>query len=210
MQIILQYRAGIVYNFMTQANKVTILRIILSPVFFILFFVIDVCSAATWFLFIILWILFIAIELSDLFDGILARRRNEESELGKVLDPFADSFSRLTYFICFTGMGFMPVWILLVLVYRDITVSFIRLFIAKRGIMFGSRWSGKIKAWFYACAGITGMIYFSLRKLLMFPQINDIVTCVKEIVFILCAVIAVISVIDYSSVFWQHIDKKIK
>jgi CDP-diacylglycerol--glycerol-3-phosphate 3-phosphatidyltransferase len=193
---------------MTYANKITFLRIILSPLFFIIFFIVDIFSGAKVLLFIFLWVLFICIELSDLFDGIMARKRNEESELGKVLDPFADSFSRLTYFICFAGKGFMPIWILLILVYRDITVAFIRLFVAKKGIMYGSRWSGKIKAWIYAFAGIAGMIYFSIQKLLIFPQMNVIFYYIKEIIFILCAVIATLSVIDYSSVFWKHKTEK--
>ena len=50
-------------------------------------------------------LVFLLIELSDLLDGHAARVRNQESELGKVLDPFADSLSRLTYFVAFAGIG---------------------------------------------------------------------------------------------------------
>ena len=50
---------------------------------------------------VVLWVLFVVIELSDVFDGMVARRRQIVSDLGKLLDPFADVVSRLTYFIVF-------------------------------------------------------------------------------------------------------------
>ena len=61
---------------------------------------------------VVLWSLFILIELSDLLDGAAARKLNTVSGFGKLFDPFADVFARLTYFVCFSYTGIMPLWIL--------------------------------------------------------------------------------------------------
>ncbi len=193
---------------MTLANFLTILRMAFSPVFFVLFLSVSVFPDAQLPLLIALWLVFIVIELSDLFDGMAARKLGQVSDLGKVLDPFADSISRLTYFICFVMDGFMPFWILLVLVYRDLFTSFLRMYFATKGIVHGSRYTGKIKAWVYAFAGISGLIYFSLEKLLIIPEIHATVHIVTNVIFLLCVLIALITVADYSSVFRKKKNQK--
>jgi CDP-diacylglycerol--glycerol-3-phosphate 3-phosphatidyltransferase len=179
---------------MTLPNFLTLLRIFLSPVFFCVFYLLTYTEYKVLFL-TILWILFFIIELSDLLDGYLARKLNKASELGKVLDPFADSLSRLTYFVTFTAAGIMPFAILLILMYRDLSVSFIRLMMLKQGTTMGARWSGKIKAWFYAAAGIGGILKLSQLNLHL-PD-NFIFNTIILGIFILSAVIAFISLIDY-------------
>jgi CDP-diacylglycerol--glycerol-3-phosphate 3-phosphatidyltransferase len=86
-------------------------------------------------------------ELSDLFDGFFARRKNQVTELGKILDPMADSIFRLSVFLSFT-QGFIKLPLLLVLpfFYRDMIISTLRTLSAMRGVTLGSRLSGKIKA----------------------------------------------------------------
>jgi CDP-diacylglycerol---glycerol-3-phosphate 3-phosphatidyltransferase len=193
---------------MTLANVLTILRIILSPVFFIIFSLVSLLPGMELFLIIMLWIVFIIIELSDFFDGIAARSLGEVSDLGKVLDPFADSVSRLTYFICFAMAGILPFWIFIILVYRDLFTSFLRMYFSTKGMVYGSRFTGKIKAWVYAIAGIIGLIYFSLKKLLILNEVHATVLIVTNIIFLLCVVIALITVADYSSVFLKKKNQK--
>ncbi len=86
-------------------------------------------------------------ELSDLFDGFLARRYNQVTELGKILDPMADSIFRLSVLVAFT-QGFLQLPILLVIVffYRDSIISTLRTICALRGFTLSARWSGKLKA----------------------------------------------------------------
>lgn len=190
------------YKFMKIANILTLSRIILSPVFFICFLMITTAipQLSSFFL-IITWVLFIIMEFSDLFDGILARCLKMESEVGKLLDPFADSISRITYFLCFAMQGIMPFWIFIIVLYRDLAVSFIRLLMLKRGITLGARISGKIKAWIYAIAGIGGLVVFSCKRLLIFTAEIGILITGSKIVFIIVGVIAVWSLIDYLMVF---------
>ena len=104
------------------SNLLTISRIIFSPVFLIIFFLADYFQQNILIFLVILWIIFIFIELSDLFDGFIARALSQVSEVGKLMDPFADSFSRITYFLCFMIAGIMPVWIFVIILYRDLLV----------------------------------------------------------------------------------------
>ena len=150
---------------MNVPNTLTFLRIALSPVFFLSFF------ADSWFNLParatapVILVLFLVIELSDLFDGMAARKLKQETDLGKVLDPFADSFSRLTYFLCFAFKGIMPVWIFFIVLYRDLGVAFVRLLAAGKGKVLSARLSGKIKAVVYAVAGMAGVLYVVFLRL---------------------------------------------
>lgn len=86
-------------------------------------------------------------ELSDLFDGFLARKYNQVTELGKILDPMADSIFRFSILFAFTG-GFlqMPILLIAVFFYRDSIISTLRTICALRGVALAARRSGKIKA----------------------------------------------------------------
>ena len=85
-------------------------------------------------------------ELSDLLDGIIARRYNMVTDLGKVLDPLADSISRLSIFLAFFQMGHANIWMILIFFYRDSLVSTLRIVAASRSLILSARKSGKIKA----------------------------------------------------------------
>ena len=92
-------------------NKLTISRMIMAPLFFIAFFL------PLWFgpqlnklSVVLLLVLYAGTELSDLMDGLIARRYKLVTDLGKVMDPFADTFSRLTCFVCLSKVGVMPIW----------------------------------------------------------------------------------------------------
>ena len=135
---------------MTLPMALTWGRIAIAPFFFLLFELADARGAP---LLVGVWATFLLIEFSDLLDGHFARSRNQESDIGKVLDPFADSLSRLTYFVAFAGAQILPLWILLILIYRDIAVAYIRVMVSNSRVLMPARVSGKLKAWIYAFAG---------------------------------------------------------
>lgn len=86
-------------------------------------------------------------ELTDLFDGMAARRRNQVTELGKLLDPVADSIFRLSVFLALTqGPICLPLWLVLLFFYRDSIISLLRTVCALRGFTLAARFSGKVKA----------------------------------------------------------------
>ena len=92
-------------------------------------------------------------ELSDVFDGFVARRKKQVTELGKILDPMADSIVRLSLFLCFTqGIVKLPLLIVLIFVVRDAVISTLRTLCALRGTALAARPSGKLKAVLQAIA----------------------------------------------------------
>ena len=159
------------------------------------------------FLLIGVCLVFALIEVSDLLDGYAARVLNQESEMGKVLDPFADSLSRLTYFVAFAGSGILPLWILLILIYRDVTVAYIRVMVSRGDVLLPARTSGKVKAWIYAFGGIGGIVEFALDKLGWIPQTQGIVHTAVMGLFLLTAAVALWSLVDYGVFFLKNFRK---
>jgi len=96
------------------------------------------------------FLLSVVMELSDYFDGKLARWNKQTSDFGKLMDPFADSISRFTIFLCFLSAGWAPLWMVAIFFYRDVLVSMIRVFAMKQGVVLAARKSGKTKAWVQA------------------------------------------------------------
>lgn len=137
---------------MNPAILLTGSRLLLGPLF-ALFFIKsasgDIYSPdKTLFLLAVLSV--VLIELSDAFDGIVARARNEVTSFGKIFDPICDSLSRQTIFISFMVTGIIPLWMFLIYLYRDGLMSFIRVMAASSGNVLAARPSGKLKAIFQA------------------------------------------------------------
>lgn len=134
---------------MNLATSVTVFRILLAPVFAWVIYQARNGSTA------LLWAalaLAILSEISDGLDGWLARRLGQVSDLGKLLDPLADSLARMTSFLAFTAVGWMSLGVMLILIWRDILVSTIRTAAASQGLVMAARSSGKIKAIVQAAA----------------------------------------------------------
>jgi CDP-diacylglycerol--glycerol-3-phosphate 3-phosphatidyltransferase len=91
---------------MTLPNKLTVVRLVLSPVFFIVFNLrFWIGQGATDLSTILCLVLFCVIELTDLLDGKIARKRHLVTDLGKVMDPFGDTLAHLTYIVCCNDGG---------------------------------------------------------------------------------------------------------
>jgi len=176
-------------------------RIVLAPVFFLFYQL--AARGSTW-AFPAVWAVVMLIELSDLLDGFVARRYGQESELGKILDPCADSIARITYFLCLSGSGILPLWILLVIIYRDVSVAYIRVMLSSRGFLMPARLSGKLKAWVYAVAGIAGVAWFSLEKLGSGAAASVVLHDVLLGLFVASAAVALWSLADYFSFFRRN------
>jgi CDP-diacylglycerol---glycerol-3-phosphate 3-phosphatidyltransferase len=179
-------------------------RIVLAPVFFALY---QFSGARSPMLLLGVWAAFALIEVSDLLDGHFARLLKLESELGKVLDPFADAMSRLTYYIAFAGSGILPLWILLILVYRDLSVAYIRVIVSREKVLMSARISGKLKAWVYAVAGIAGIGVYSLRSTGWLSGSLSMMETIAYGIFIVAALVAVWSLADYMLFFLKKFGK---
>lgn len=125
----------------------TFFRIVMSPVFVALYLYADSWGIKPSLVPYLLLLIVALCELTDIFDGFFARRRNQVTNLGKVLDPMADSFFRLSVFFAFTrGPLQLPLMIVLVFFWRDSLVNTLRSLCALQGIPLAARTSGKIKA----------------------------------------------------------------
>ncbi len=150
--------------------------------------------------------LLIVCELTDIFDGVVARRTNEVTDLGKILDPMADSVVRISFLLTLTqGIIKLPLMLVLVFIYRDAITSTLRVLCALRGHAMAARMSGKLKAIVQAIAVFSMVI-------LMIPYSNGLIsleslrTASYWIVFV-AAVYSVASGIEYLIANRNYIDK---
>ncbi|MGB9774055.1 MAG: CDP-diacylglycerol--glycerol-3-phosphate 3-phosphatidyltransferase [Bacteroidota bacterium] len=105
---------------MTPPNQLTILRIILTPVFLILFLSGNPALRASSVL------VFFAAAITDWYDGWVARKWGYQSRWGQFLDPLADKILTSSAFIAFLYTGLVPAWMVWTIVIRDISITLLR------------------------------------------------------------------------------------
>lgn len=120
----------------TTANKITVLRIILVPVFMVLLYL----GQTYWALAV-----YIVACVSDFVDGKIARKYNQITDFGKFMDPLADKMLVLAAMCYFVEVGLIPGWVVAVVLLREFGVSGLRLLAVEQGIVIAAAWSGKIK-----------------------------------------------------------------
>ncbi|MDC7228118.1 MAG: CDP-diacylglycerol--glycerol-3-phosphate 3-phosphatidyltransferase [Spirochaetales bacterium] len=183
---------------MNLPTKITVFRIILAPIFFIIFFIPEWTGCFAVGSVGILIPMLIVMELSDVLDGYIARKHNLVTDLGKILDPFSDVISRVTFFICFTFTGIMPLWTLLIIIYRELSITFLRMMMMGRGTAMAASIWGKAKAVTYTAASALGLIQISIYRLgLEFPGLMVFET-VTLVFFILAAAASALSFMTYA------------
>lgn len=191
---------------MNPSHYLTLLRIFLSPVFPILYLGRETLGIPLLWLPYILLILLIICECSDVLDGMLARRRNEVTELGKVLDPMADSVTHISLFLTFTqGFVSLPLLVVLVFLYRDFFISTLRTLCALRGVALAARFSGKMKA--ILQAGVAFLIILLMIPYTMGWLSLELFQQISLFAVSLVALYTAISVGDYVFANWIHIKR---
>ena len=124
---------------MNTANKLTILRVFMIPVFLLVLYL-DVPNANYRALAI-----FVIASLTDTLDGYIARHYNQTTDFGKFMDPLADKCLVTAAMLWFVEIGQMPAWALLVVIIREFGVSGLRMVAADKGRVIAAGWSGKVK-----------------------------------------------------------------
>lgn len=124
---------------MNLANKITMVRVILIPVFLV------VCGLNIPNNTLIALAIFVIASLSDFADGQIARRCNMVTDFGKFVDPIADKMLVTAAMCMFVQWGRMAGWMLLVVLAREFAVSALRMIAADRGKVIAAAWSGKVK-----------------------------------------------------------------
>jgi CDP-diacylglycerol--glycerol-3-phosphate 3-phosphatidyltransferase len=100
--------------------------------------------------------LFIVAMATDWFDGRIARRRGDISQLGSLLDPVADKLLVLSVLVVLIDQNVFPAWMIAAIVAREFLVSGLRLAALERGIVIAARDLGKLKTWAQATAAAVG------------------------------------------------------
>jgi len=121
------------------ANKLTMARVVLIPVFLLLLYL-----DFTYSRYIALGVFIIA-AITDFADGFVARTRNQITDFGKFMDPLADKVLTFAAMLWFVEVGMMPAWLVLIVVIREFMVTGIRLVAAVKGRVIAATMSGKVK-----------------------------------------------------------------
>ncbi len=124
---------------MNIANKLTLLRILLTFVFMFFLF-----GHGPWAKIIALAI-YIFAALSDFFDGMIAQRKNMVTDFGRLMDPIADKILVLAAFIAFVQMQLIDSWMFVIIVSREILITSLRLFALNKGKVLSATRAGKHK-----------------------------------------------------------------
>jgi CDP-diacylglycerol--glycerol-3-phosphate 3-phosphatidyltransferase len=139
---------------------------------------------------------FVVAALTDIADGVLARRTQRTSTLGELLDPMADKLLIASALICLVGVGRVTAWVVVIIIGREIAVSGFRAIASSRGVHIASSVFGKIKMW---CEAITiGLLILGKQNLGGFFLL-------AEIGLGIVVAVAIVSAADYFARFGKAV-----
>ena len=124
---------------MNTPNKLTLLRIVLVPVFVVVLYLNFPYNN------LVALAVFVLASLTDLLDGKIARKYHLVTDFGKFMDPIADKLLVTAALLVFVDWHMMPAWVAIVVIAREFIVSALRLVAASNGRVIAAGWSGKVK-----------------------------------------------------------------
>ena len=148
--------------FKTTANKITMLRIVLIPVFLVLAYTDKMMAALA---------VYVIACLTDFVDGYIARHYNQISNFGKFMDPLADKMLVLAAMCFFVENGQMAGWAVAIVLFREFAVSGMRLLAVEQGQVIAAAMSGKVKTF-------ATMICLAVMMVVNLPVVNIISTVI--------------------------------
>lgn len=140
-------------NFWTIPNMLTILRIILIPVFVVLFFQGNKMAALG---------VFVAASLTDMLDGYLARKLNQISDFGKLFDPLADKLMVLTAMVCQGIAGVFPWSAIIIVACKELLMVLGGVFMLSKDVVVYSNYVGKAAQVFFILSLILSFFHEQL------------------------------------------------
>ena len=124
---------------MNLPNKLTILRVLAIPVIVVMLLLDTGAFRA------VAIVLFVFACLTDWLDGYIARKQGIVTVFGKFLDPVADKLLVLSTMITLAGLGQLPAWVCVVVLFRELMVDGLRLIAVQKGVVIAAGKLGKIK-----------------------------------------------------------------
>lgn len=183
---------------MNLPNKLTLLRIILVP-FFVLFLLLDAIPHH----YLIALVIFAAASITDMLDGKIARKYNMVTDFGKFADPLADKILVISAFACFIQMDIVNAVFIILVLFREFTVTSIRLVAAEHGKVVAANMWGKAKTVSQMIAIIAVLLSGYIMELASMGMLNipadiqNIVSIVNQCLLWISAVLTVISGVIY-------------
>lgn len=171
---------------MTTASKITLLRVLMIPVFMVLLLMgYNIPALAV----------FIVASCTDFVDGYIARHYDQVSNFGKFLDPLADKLLVISCMVIFIQWGRMPAWAVMVVLTREFAVTGLRLVAVENGRVIAAGWSGKVKT-FSTMVGLCVMLLFT-----SLPVLDAVITGI-------IVVTTLYSGVEYFVKNWDVLDMK--
>ena len=167
---------------MNLPNKLTLLRVVLIPVFVVLLLL---EGGQNYTLRIAALIVFCIASFTDFLDGQIARRNNLVTNFGKFMDPLADKLLVCSALICMIELGQLPSWYVITVIAREFIISGFRLVAADSGIVIAASWWGKFKTTF--------QMFTVILLILNIPALHTVTMIVAGIAFVL----TLVSLLDY-------------
>ena len=124
---------------MTTANKLTLCRVVMIPIFIVLLY-----QDFTHHLLAALGV-FILASITDFVDGYVARHYNQVTDFGKFMDPLADKLLVMSAMAWFVQAGWMAAWAFFIVIARELAVTGLRLVAVEQGRVIAAAKSGKVK-----------------------------------------------------------------
>ena len=177
---------------MNTANKITMIRVFLVPVFMVLFMIDNTaCHYAALGVFILA-------SITDAIDGHVARKYNQTTTFGKFVDPLADKVLTTAAFLILMYYGRMSVWALMIVLTREFMVAGVRLVAAGDGNVVAASMWGKLKTVTQMVAVVVAMLLLPVDKFLGVPA-----RLISDILIWISVVFTIISGVDYLAKNWH-------
>lgn len=177
-------------DFLNLANKITLLRMLMAPVVVSLLFyegpVVCLIAAGA----------FIFASLTDWVDGYIARRENMVTSFGKFLDPLADKVLICSVLIMFVELDWVPAWVTIVIVCRELIVTGLRAMAIDEGIVLAADRYGKAKTILQILAIVPLLLHY--------PLFGIDVQLLGKILLYMALVLAVFSGANYMYDFYRN------
>jgi CDP-diacylglycerol---glycerol-3-phosphate 3-phosphatidyltransferase len=135
--------------------------------------------------------------LTDYLDGYFARRRNQVTRLGILLDPIADKLLTAAAFLSLVEMDAVPAWMVMIVVGREFAVTGLRNIAAGRGYLMPASGLGKGKM----VAQVVAIF------LLLLGRIYDVLRVPALVALWVVVILALVSGVDYFATFWREVNR---
>ncbi len=177
---------------MNTPNKLTLLRVVLVPLFMVF-------MIYNWFPYsrLVAALVFVLAFLTDWLDGYLARKNNQVTNFGKIMDPLADKLLTTAALVCLNATGDVSVWVTIIILAREFIVSGVRIAAASEGNVIAASIWGKIKTMWQSIALTLAIVCAEEALFAGLPAIGFVTGVVVDVFVWLAAALTIISGVDY-------------